>query len=347
MVDRLMEWWQKRFFRIMAYLAFGLFAFVGFLLITFPQHRVKEIISVQAESALDNRYEVTIGDMRFWRLSGVQMRGVRVRERQRANPAGAEDGPMPMAMQVERVSARVAPIRSLLNRGLTIRYQVDIGGGVIQGGFIQSGAEQRVTVRFDKLDLRQSTLVASLVGAPVFGVLDGRVELEIDGRQGIVTGGSVDIAGEQVTLSDTVIKSELIPVFTELELPMTNFGTIRVQLEIGDGEGRASRIEFKEFQTSGLSMQTQIWGHMDMIHGGGVRPRLEMRMQVSESYITENNLSFLFNAREFRTGQRGEWYGFVLSGASGNINFQGSTTAAQGPGAAREAGEEEGGEEGE
>lgn len=330
MRDVLREWWEKKFFRIVAYLGFGLFAFVVFLLMTFPQHRVKQIAVVQIESALDNRYEVNITDMKFWRLTGIQMRGIRINQRKRADDP---DGGIPMTIQVDRISARFAPLRSILNRGPTVNFQLDVGGGVINGHFIHQASAQNVQVRLNQLDLRESTMVAAYLGIPLFGVLDGTVDLEINPATGSLANGTVDLTGRQLTLGSTVIQSDLIPVFTEVELPTTSFGNLRALIHIEETERRGmSRVVFEEFQTQGRDINTEIWGHIDL--GGQGRPgspRIQMRMQVNQEYVTENDLGFLFNMREFRTGKADNWYGFVFGGSFGNVNFQGSSTAARGP----------------
>lgn len=328
MLDRLTEWWQRKFFRVVVHIAFGLTLFVFFLFLTFPQHRVTQIISVQAESALNHQYNVSIEQMRFWRLTGVQMRGVRLQERPQG---GAANDGMAMTVQIDRVSARFAPLRSLLNRALTVRYHVDMGGGIVRGDVALRGSQAEITSRFDGLDLRRTTLLASMLRISMIGSLDGRISLVADLNQGTITNGSINLRGRNIILPATVVQVEQIPILTNLDLPTTRFGELLVEIEIEEGDGRFSRMEFKEFRAHGQTdIQFELWGSIDMLHGGGTRPDLQMRMQVGQEYITENNLSFLFNMREFRTGQRGEWYGFTVAGRTGNINFQGSTAAAQG-----------------
>lgn len=336
MVDRLIEWWERKFFRVAAYLGVAFLTFVSFLLITFPQHRVVEILSVQAEAALDHRYEVDVEGMSFWRLSGVRLEGVRLKERQ---VAAGSDAPMAMTVRVEEVAARFAPLASILNRGPTIRYQLDIGGGEIRGNYTHRGASGVLTSKFNGLDLRQSTLVSSLLGVPVLGSLDGDVELVFNLQRGTVVDGGIDLRGRNLTLLSTVLRMDSIPILTELDLPTTRFGNLVARITIEEGE-QTSRMLIEEMRTSASpDIQMELWGHTDMVHGGGSRPDLSMRMQVGQEYITENNLGFLFNMREVRNGQRGEWYGFQIGGRSGNIQFQGSTTAALGPGGEEPAGD--------
>lgn len=338
MRDRIREWWEKRFFRIVAYMAFGLFFFMIFMVVTFPQHRVKQIASVQIEKALDNRYEVTISDMGFWRFTGVQMRGIQIKEREITGADGRpvdENAPMIVPITVSRISARLAPIRSLLNRGPTINYQVEVGpGSVIRGQVVQSGPNVDIGVRLNRLDLREATLLTNYIGMPLFGVLDGKVDLRIDTRTGAIAAGNIDLTGQQLTLPETTVTWSWIPVFTQLDLPTTSFGNLRARIRIEQQEGGqgVSRLTFDEFMTQGRDINTQAWGHVDMNPRRGNQFGLEMRMAVNDEYVTANDLGFLFNYPMIREGRDGEWYGFVFSGSPGSDNFfRGSTTAARGP----------------
>jgi type II secretion system protein N len=335
-IDQLREWWEQRNFRIAVFIGFGILVLMVSLVATFPKHRVTEIAEVQMESALNHEYDVTIGEFRFWRLTGVQLRNVRLRERQTPG-AGESEGP-PRVVIIERASGRLAPLRTVINRGLTAHVQVDVGGGLINGYYVQAGGAQRVQVRMNNLDLRQSTLLASLLGVPLFGQIDGEIDVELNPRHGGIQSGEIQFAARQLTLGTTTVRSEAIPVFTELELPTTSFGNLRTKIvieELNAARG-ASRLVFEEFQSQGRDISLQIWGHVDLVPGGA-RPSLQMRMQLSQDYVTENSLGFLLNMQEFRDGHFENWYGFTLERTFQNL--RGSTEAARGP-SARPAGQE-------
>ena len=339
MLEQLRQWWEKPFFRVAAYLAFGFLSFVAFLLVTFPDHRVRQIVSNEIEAAMDFEYDVTIGKLGFWRLTGISAREITLRERVVGGGADDEeaDGPMPMMVRVERISARLAPIRTILGGGPAADFQIDVGESIIRGRFDMDGfneaATQKISLNMNDLDLRRSTLLTSFVGQPIYGILDGDVEIEIDGaRGGLITGGYVDLTGQQLTLGATTIEIDGIPLLTGLDLPTTSFGNMEMLLTFEETE-HGSRLNFDKFETSGRDIFTEAWGHIDITPTGN-RPRVELRLQVNEEYVTEHGLSSLFNMGEFRQGEYGEWYGFVIAGRAGDINFRGSRTAAQGPQAA-------------
>ena len=331
MQDLLRDWWEKKYFRVVAYVAFAFFSFVVFLLMTFPDHRVKEITANQIEEVLDHRYDVRINDMGFWRLTGVKMEGIRLEERGEDDGDGAIGSGL--TVQLEELAGRFSPLRSLINRGPTASYRVDIGGGVVSGTAGQVGPNQEVTVSLNNLDLQDSTLIDSLLGVRLLGNLDGDIELTIDPTTGIATGGRVDVTGEQLTLGETVIRSDQIPILTELDLPTTSFGSLNLQMDIEETEN-GSRVEFERFDLRGRDVQMEVWGHIDLVPSGG-RPDVEMRLQVSENYVTEHDLGAVFNMSEFREGEfetdEGYWYGFAISGHFDNLDFRGSSDAGRGP----------------
>lgn len=340
MRDRLRNWWDKRFFRVGAYVAFAFVSFLVFLLMTFPDHRVGEIAENQIEEVLDHRYDVDINEVGFWRLTGVEAGGVRLDERNLDGSGGDGIGGG-LTVQLEQVAARFSPLRSLINRGPTAAYRVDIGGGVVDGTAAQVGSDQQVTVAMNNLDLQDSTLIDSLLGVRLLGSLDGDIELLVDPSTGLAKSGTVDLTGEQLTLGETVIRSEQIPFLTELDLPTTSFGNLNLQMTIEETDN-GSRVSFDRFDMRGRDIQMEVWGDIELTPGGG-RPDVEMRLQVNEQYVTEHDLGAVFNMNEFREGEYeaddGYWYGFALSGRLDDIDFRGSNTAARGPEAETDDGE--------
>lgn len=341
MQQKLRDWWEKKFFRVVAYMAFAVVSFFIFLLWTFPDHRVVDITANQIEEALEHRYEVSIREMSFWRLTGIEMSGVSLQERTPQIDNG--DGGMALTIRLEQLAGRFSPLRSLLNRGPTASYRIDIGGGeAITGTAAQTGAEQKVTVSMNGLDLQQSTLIDSLLGVRILGTLDGDVDLTVDPATGLASRGHVDLRGEQITLGATTLETEFIPFLTQLELPTTSFGHMDVRLDFED-TADGSRIHFEEFTIRGRDIQAEAWGHIDMTPRGG-QPDIGLRLQVNQEYVTEHDLGAVFNISEFREGEfeadDGHWYGFELTGRFDDPDFRGSRDAARGPGAGGDEEEE-------
>src|SRR5690554_1143118 len=331
MRERLSELWERPAIRVLAYVVFAVSLFGIFLVVTFPERRVRQIVTVQLEKALDHQYDVTIADLGLWRLTGAQLEGVQLKERVPTSELIGSEGGIAQQVYLERISARFAPIGSLLRRGATVNYQVDIGGGVLSGSYTHGSQRRLVSVKSDELDLRQSTLLASLLGIPVFGQLDTDVELELHPTQPLLTGGEISLTGRQFTVGPTTLRTENLPV--ALDVPMTNFGNIVMRASVVTPEGGGTpRLTIEELHTRGRDINTEFWGHVDLgAQFGNSRPRLEMRLQVNEEYVTANSLGVLFNMTEFRNGRHQDWYGFTLGGTFADIAFRGAATAARGP----------------
>lgn len=348
MRERLSELWERPSFRVLAYVVFAVAMFGLFLVLTFPERRVRQIVTVQLEKALGHQYEVSIAELGLWRLTGAQLEGVQLKERVPASELIGAEGGLAQQIYVERISARFAPLGSLLRRGATVNYQVDIGGGILSGSYTHGSERRLVSVHSDDVDLRESTLIASFLGIPVFGQLDTDVELELHPTRPLLTGGEIALTGRQFTVGPTVLRTESLPV--DLEVPMTNFGNIVVRAHVESPEGGGTpRLVIDEFETRGRDINTEFWGHVDLgAQMGNSRPRLEMRLQVNEEYVTANSLGVVFNMTEFRNGRHQDWYGFTLGGTFNDIAFRGAATAARGPSEAAEPaadGEAEAGED--
>lgn len=355
------HWLQKPLVRSIVFMAFGFVMFAVFLVLTFPDKRVKQILVVQLESALDNKYDVKIVDIGLWRLTGVQLKGLSLTERitpevaeaaAAAEASGGPPAPLPMSVRIDSISARLAPLASAVNLGPAVSYRVDLGGGLLHGTYKQNKKRRAVSLVVDEVDLRKSPVLTSLLGMPVFGVLDGALDLEMHPSRPLLTGGNVALDGKQLTIGPATIYTDKFPPMSYFEIPQTNFGTLTARVAVennasgGDSDeeegapkGRrqaaSPSVIVKDFKTSGRDVRTEIWG--DIALGANMaqsRPKIEMRLQFDESFVTKNSLAPILNMKEFRNGKNNSWYGFVLWGTMKQLRFKGAASAAQGKQAA-------------
>ena len=356
------HWLQKPLVRSVLFMTFGFVMFIVFLVITFPDKRVKQILVVQIESALDNKYDVKVVDIGLWRLTGVQLKGLSLTERlspesvaaaTAAEAGGGPPAPIPTSIRVESVSARLAPLASAINLGPSVSYRIDLGGGLLHGSYKQNKKRRNITLDVDEFDLRKTPAVAALLGMPVFGVLNGDMSLELHPTRPIVTAGHVDLDGKQLTVGPATVFTDKFPPMSYFEIPQTNFGTLSARIKVENGVADKSRgkdvegedgesapnkggaepsLVVNEFKTSGRDLRTEIWGDVAMSSTmAQSRPKIEMRLQFDESFVTKNSLAPILNMKEFRNGKNNSWYGFVLWGTMKRLRFKGATSAAQGP----------------
>lgn len=356
------DWLQKPLVRSVLFMAFGFVMFVVFLVFTFPDKRVKQILVVQLESALDNKYDVKVVDIGLWRLTGVQLKGLSLTERvspeDAAAAAAAEAGggppaALPTTVRIESVSARLAPLASAINMGPSVSYRIDLGGGLLHGSYKQNTKRRKITLEVDEVDLRKTPAVAGVLGMPVFGVLNGDVELELHPKRSILTGGHVSLDGKQLTVGPATIYTDKFPPMSYFEIPQTNFGTLSARIDVANGSsdkssgkkgddeegdsapksgGTDPTLVVNEFKTSGRDLRSEMWG--DVALGANMaqsRPKIEMRIQFDEAFVSKNSLAPILNMNEFRNGKNNSWYGFVLWGTVKRLRFKGASSAALGP----------------
>lgn len=334
---------ERRLVRVPLYLLFGLCAFGIAMVVTFPDERVKQIIIVQAEKALGYKYDVVISDLDLWWLTGVELHQVQVKERwsdeqlDKAAKDAKEGSPprLPLSVSIPRVAGRLAPFSSLINLSLVVDFAVDFNeGGSVTGKYLQSTKKRGVEISFNDLDMRESGLLTSLTGVPGFGTLKGEVELELDPKRPMATGGTINLLGKKLTIGPGLVETDKIPSMVYLEVPQTNFGNLLIQAKIEQPKGQSPKLVFEKFESVGTSIHMQLWGDVVMASTPkSSRSNLETRVKFEESYITDNSLRPLLNIKHLRDGKGPDnWYGFSLYGPVGNIRFKGSIAASRGPG---------------
>ncbi len=354
--------------RIGAYAGFGLVTFVIALLVTFPDGAVREIASVQIEHRLEQRMdrnlEVEVGDLDLWWL-GLELQNLSISEpTPSANPAGpqkaADDQENPNAkakksqngeeasggqprlqITVPSLGARLAPLSSLFNLGISAKYHLGLGGGSISGTYTRSSGSQSVYVAINDLDLNQSPLLVQFTGVPMFGTLSGEGTFEFATDRPVVTGGQFEMTGEKVTIGPKQeLKLEAIP-FGHVNIPQTNFGNMQLALNIEREGENQPRLVLEEWRSKGRDLQLQIWGHADLARRmARSEARLKLRLRLNPEFVNENEaMGAMLNNEKMQNGKRGDWHGLVFWGPLGDMQWKGSPTAAAGP-------DEEGGGEG-
>lgn len=326
--------YEKRLVRYPLFALFGFFIFLLAFIVTFPGDQVKEIISVQVEQALDHKYRVTIGSLRPSLIPGLVLRDVTIEERAPERPAPIEGADVPevedmtFRLSLNRVSIRVAPLASIF--GPAVKFKADTGGGNIRGMYRHSSPRE-VVIHLDDIDLRRTHAVSSLLGLPVFGTLVGKIDLRLDPRTGRLIGGDVALNGRQLTVGPANVRTDRFPPLTYLEIPQTNFGTLVMALDI-DQEDARTRVKIDKFTIGGRDIRAESWGHLDLgAQRASSNANVNLRMQLDETFVRENNLTSMLSVNEVRSGKYREWYGFTVRGRMDRIQFRGNPQAARGP----------------
>lgn len=340
---------EKPLVRLPVYAGFGFVVFMIAVVATFPAEQIKDIVAVEIEKQLGGKYSVEIGDLDIWWLSGVSLENVTIAERvdpsevEKPSPEEEEEGlpeDLPMKVTIPSIAGRLAPIDSILH-GPSVAFALDVGGGVITGRFSQGSDARKLYVDLGGIDLRKTLALTAFLGIPFFGDLDGEIDLELDPKKPMVTGGSINITGDKLTVGPATIKTDKFPPITYLEIPQTNFGTLNVDLRVADDKEK-KRMRVEAFKWSGRDIRGELWGTVDLANRvEQASPDVEMRLQLDENFVTKNSLGPLLNVAEVRRGKNKDWFGFHLYGRLKNLKFKGSPKSAAGPPAGGPAGGEE------
>jgi type II secretion system protein N len=345
--------------RITAYIAFGVATFLVALVLTFPDQRLKEIATVQLESQLGGKYNVEIEDLDLWWLSGVELENVTLSERMAdtasdddakgggptddakgGRPSGKSDdggGPpnkQPMRITVPSIAAGFSPLASIANFAPTVDFLVDLGGGDISGNYVHGGDKREVNVDIDDIDLSKTKIIDSFLGVPVLGTLGGEINLELDPKRPLLTGGKITLTGRQLMVDEATIHTDQLGPMAFIDVPPTSFGSLDANLVINKPKGSPTpTVDFKRFEFhEGRDVRGQIWGDLELGRNmASSRAKLKMRFQFEDKYIRSNDLSSVLQMKWFREGKAKEWYGFVLWGRLAKPRFKGAPTAASGP----------------
>lgn len=343
--------------RAAAYAGFGFVVFLASLAATFPDDQIKDILTVQIEQQLGGKYSVEVADLDVWWFTGVSLEGVTIEERVDPadlpvlTPEEEEAGlpaEMPMKVTIPRISARLALLRSIL--GPTVEFELDLGGGVVDG-YARMGSDSRdVHVEIDALDLRKTLALTAFTGMPFFGELSGTIDLQLDPDKPMVSGGTIELTGDKLTIGPATIKTDKFPPITYLEIPQTNFGSLEIKMAVKDDKAAAEdgkapaktpgarrQMSIDTFKWSGRDIRGDMWGVFKLASRmEQVSADVEMRMQLDEGFVKKNSLGPLLNVAEIRKGKNKDWFGLRLYGTLKNIRFKGSPASAAGPGAAKE-----------
>jgi len=359
-----MEWFDRPLYRWGAYIVFTLVAFVLALLLTFPDAQVKRIAAVQIEHQLEENmqtgYTVDVADLDPWWI-GLQLEGVSIEERgptpESGSFAGDENkggdaapkdsknsgeaeqkstdkkGGSSMKVEISSIGARFAPLGSILNGGLSVRYHLGFGGGAVSGAYTRASGAQYVELSIVDLDLEKSPVLEQLTGIPMFGRLDGYGTFTLAVDRPVVTDGNFELTGKKITVGPKAeFEVEALQV-GHIKVPQVNFGNLELKLNIeSEQKGRPTAV-LEQFRSKGRDLRLQIWGTMDLAGQiGRADTELKTRIRFDPEFAQKNQpIRAVQRHQKFQNGQSGEWYGLVFVGPLNDLQWKGSPTAANGP----------------
>jgi len=241
-------------------LSYLFFLFV-FVRLTFPYDTLKERILSEFNGASRERL-LSIDELSGSGIFGIEAEGVTLEDRapgatptppsapEPAEDAGAEtkagtddkdDGKKEAKKGARPKTARPslhfdsidvsASLFSYLFGSVRVSFDADVGGGTIDGSFVQDDELARILVDGQAVDISELTLLGKAVGLPLAGALTGHVELELPERLMSKAAGVIEISITDLKVGDGKAK-----VRNTIALPTLNAGTLTFKAKAADGK---------------------------------------------------------------------------------------------------------------
>ncbi len=223
-------------------------ALLVFVRLTFPYETLKNRIEAEYNSSQKEK-RLEIAELSGSGLLGVEAKGVKMSE---VSVQMLDGKPVPRAqLLIERVSVGVSPLSYLFGT-ISVDFDSELGGGELNGSFIQNDEEARISIVADSIDVSEVTLLSSSLGLPLGGELKGKVELFLPLGQMKKAEGTFDLAIDQLSVGDGKAK-----IRDTIALPKINAGNLVFKAEAADG-----RLEISEFSADGRDFKLDAEGKM-------------------------------------------------------------------------------------
>jgi type II secretion system protein N len=230
--DRLRKYWK-----VGATAAFGLFVFFLVLFLTLPYGRLKDYLVALAEQ---QGYDVEVKSQGPALGLGIRLKDVIVATR----PSG---GGKPTRIAIPGAKVRWSLLGALAGRK-TFQVSANVFGGDLDVESSRSKTESALHVSATAIDLSELPWVKAAINLPLFGKLEMKLDEKMPGLRAAATVGSLTWTCSACALGDG--KAKLIirdnPLLAEgLGLPKIRLGDFVGRVAIDKGVGRLQGVQAK------------------------------------------------------------------------------------------------------
>jgi type II secretion system protein N len=230
--DRLRKYWK-----VGATAAFGLFVFFLVLFLTLPYGRLKDYLVALAEQ---QGYDVEVKSQGPALGLGIRLKDVIVATR----PSG---GGKPTRIAIPVAKVRWSLLGALAGRK-TFQVSANVFGGDLDVESSRSKTESALHVSATAIDLSELPWVKAAINLPLFGKLEMKLDEKMPGLRAAATVGSLTWTCSACALGDG--KAKLIirdnPLLAEgLGLPKIRLGDFVGRVAIDKGVGRLQGVQAK------------------------------------------------------------------------------------------------------
>jgi type II secretion system protein N len=286
----------KKILRWVGYPLFYLFCLALFAYLTFPYERLKNriVAEVNARQTGASSLHLDIDNMSSYWFSGVEADGVKFTGPPPAatSDTGSDDGEVgadkgekkpakPEQITIDEAHARVSLLRLLVGT-VYVSFGADAFGGSISGNTSDADKSRSVHVELESVDVGKLPMLKDIVGLPMTGSLDGKVDLKLPGGKAAKASGNIDL-----TITNLTVGNGKAKIRNTIALPKLNAGTVTLKAEVTEG-----RLAIEKFSSKGRDL--------DFVCEGKIRLRdpadeslaeLSLRFKFSDSYKNKNDMT--------------------------------------------------------
>jgi type II secretion system protein N len=345
---------QRAVLRWTGYPLFYLFCLSLFFRWTFPYDRLKQTVIAEFSKgqAGPNPLRLEIDSLSSYGLlgfgakaTGIHLSGGAFAKPGAALPKAGATASAPVstavpaaeATTIESLGVSVSLLGLLLGR-TNVKFSADAFGGEVRGSVKDSSAARDLQVTLADLDLGQVPMLGGVVGLPLGGTLQGRLELAAPERSTLQSEGTLSLLAQGITVGDGKAK-----IRDTIALPRLNAESLTIE-----GSIKRGRLTFEKFALTGGDLELEALGTLDLREPFSQSlVNLQLEFRFSDRYKSKSDLTRgLFGdpktkapgafdldpqnrrARNEATGG----YGWRITGTAGNLTTQpeaGALTAAR------------------
>jgi len=320
----------RRGLELAAYAAFYLLALLVFAYVTFPYERLRDRIvqEFNQRQTGPDALRLELDELDSYWLSGVEAEGIRLISPPKPAVPGTEPSAVnekPSVMMIDSAHARVG-IFGLLFGSMNLSFGADAFGGSISGNTSESDGAREFEVELEELSLAEAPLLASAVGLPVAGTVNGRLEFVLPEGKLAKGDGTISLKGSDLSVGDGKAK-----IRETIALPKIEAGELTIE-----GQATAGQLKIDTFSTKGADLELDAEGSVrlrDPMTASLLN--LTARFRFTERYTTKNEMTralfgapgssmpglFDLDPKNKRAKRSDGFYGWRVSGQLGQPTF--------------------------
>ena len=269
--------------RWIAYTSFFILCFILFAYWTFPWNYVEDTL-VEKVSMVG--YELNIADLSPSRLTGVQLKGVRVAVPNRIGrdkPLKKDSSTLPTELFIDELTVRVRVLAWLAGR-TALNFNAKLAGGKIGGSFdsASQNAMMRFAINIKNINLTQLPILRQYTKVPLNGITSGDITLSLPKNIQKSTGHIyLKVSNLSIGKGETPID---IPGWGELTISEIHAGEFNFDADIKQGT-----LEINRAEADGSDITFRIAGNIQM-----EKPLRQsqldimLRLKIKEAYSKKN-----------------------------------------------------------